>query len=128
MAFSNITNENFLLYAAEAYETPQNVLAELPDDLKHFKYIKRLFRKYRATGELTERLILNHLIVLYNVFNNHATRMLFLRVDPADYSCLKTFLLFLARLPTMVYGVNGMNIDTRAIGIDAKIVNILRNI
>lgn len=128
MSFSNLTNDNFLLYAAKAYDTPHNVTAELAEDLKRIKYIKRLFRKYRATGELTERLILNHLIVLYNVFNNHATRMLFLRIDPADYSSLKTFLLFLARLPVLVYGVNGLNIDTRSIGIDAKIVNILRKV
>jgi hypothetical protein len=128
VSFSSLTNENFLLYAAKAYDTPSNVVEEFHDDLKRIKYIKRQFRRYRATGDLADRLILNHLIVLYNVFGNAATRMLFFRVDVEDYSALKTFLLFLGRLPTIVTGIDGSNIDTGGIDIDAKVVKILRKL
>lgn len=92
---------NFLMYAAKSYDRPQILQTEFEDDLKRIKYIKRLLRKYRQTGDCKERLILNHIIILSNVFGVEASvNMLFFKVDAADYPILKTFLLFLNYLPT----------------------------
>ena len=92
---------NFLMYAAKSYDRPQILQTEFEDDLKRIKYIKRLLRKYRQTGDCKERLILNHIIILSNVFGVEASvNMLFFKVYAADYPILKTFLLFLNYLPT----------------------------
>ncbi len=78
-----LTEDNFLLYAAKNYDNPQcSSTEEFYDDLKKFKYIKRLFNKYAETGELKERLILNHIVVLANVFGPEAAvNLLFLRFE-----------------------------------------------
>ena len=79
--FENLTEDNFLLYAMKFYDNPHCMdVEEFNDDLKRIRYIKRLFKKYRETGELKERLVLNHLVVLYNMWEPTAiTRMLLLR-------------------------------------------------
>lgn len=74
-------------------------MAELEDDLKRFKYLKRLLNKYQKTGEPNERLIINHIILLYNVFGRATTRMLFYKLEEKYWSDLKTFLVYLNRLP-----------------------------
>ena len=91
----NLTEETFLLYAAKHYDNPQlQSEEEFYDDLKKFKYIKRLFNKYSESGELKERLILNHIVVLTNVFGPEAAvKMLFLRL-PEYLHFLKPFLFF----------------------------------
>ena len=94
--FDNLNDDNFLIYAMKAYESPNTILSEFEDDLKRIKYVKRLIKKYKLTGDLRERLILNHIIVLSNVFGVEPTvRMLFFKFDEEDYHILKTFLLFL---------------------------------
>lgn len=127
MPFEKLDDSNFVLYAAKHYENPQCLdTIEFYDDLKRFKYLKRLFGKYEESGELRERLILNHLIVLYNVFGQHATRMLFLKLEPY-YSYLKPFLVLLNYMPDKV-DVSGRIIYSSDISMDQKIIDVLRNI
>ena len=100
MLFAELTEENFLLFAIKNYENPQAVTKEDFDkDLNHFKYIKRLLKRYKNTGELKTHLILNHFIVLYNIFGEAATPLLFFKIDEDLWSVMKTFVLFLNKLP-----------------------------
>ena len=100
MIFNELNEENFLLFAIKNYENPQAVTKEDFDrDLNHFKYIKRLLKRYRNTGELKVHLILNHFIVLYNIFGEAATPMLFFKIERELWSVLKTFIIFLGKLP-----------------------------
>src|SRR4051812_15429158 len=98
--FENLTEKNYLLYAIKAYESPQCIFSEFENDFKRIKYVKRLFRKYKCSKDIKERLILNHIICLSNVFGVEATtRLLFFRIDTKDYDLLKTFLVFLDYMP-----------------------------
>lgn len=125
----NLTDENFLLYAMKYYDSPNCIMSEFEEDLKRIKYVKRLIKRYKTTGELKERLILNHIIILSNVFGTrNAVRMLFFRIDEQDYEILKTFLLFLGYMPDIVFGVNGRNIDSRDVSIDLFVGKRLRDI
>ena len=92
-----LTHKNFLVYAMKAYNNPHCMdTNEFSEDIKRIKYVKRLFRKYRATGELKTRLILNHIIVLNNVFGNEASATLLLyKIEQEYWAILKTFLVFL---------------------------------
>ena len=101
MLFHELNSENFLLFAIKNYENPQAVTREDFDkDLNHFKYIKRLLNRYKSTGELKTHLLLNHFIVLYNIFGEATTPMLFYKIDEQElWSCLKTFVVFLDKLP-----------------------------
>ena len=100
MLFVELTEENFLLFAIKNYENPQAVTKEDFDkDLNHFKYIKRLLRKYKMSGELKSHLLINHFIILYNIFGDAATPMLFYKIENDLWSLMKTFILFLNRLP-----------------------------
>jgi hypothetical protein len=100
MIFSELNEDNFLLFAIKNYENPQAVTKEDFDkDLNHFKYIKRLLKRYRNTGELKVHLILNHFIVLYNIFGEAATPMLFFKIEKELWSVMKTFVIFLNKLP-----------------------------
>lgn len=94
-----LNDDNFLMFAIKNYDNPScNGMSDLEEDLKRFKYIKRLFKRYENTEVLGERLILNHLIILYNVFGNSATAMLLYKIDEEYWSYLKTFLVFLNRI------------------------------
>ncbi len=130
MIYEKIDDNNFVLFAAKHYDNPQCYdTDEFYDDLKRFKYLKRLFGKYHDTGELRERLILNHLTILYNVFGDQATRMLFLKLDPY-YSYLKPFLVLLNYMPDKIVniGTEGKTIYSSDIAMDTAIINILRKI
>ena len=126
----DLHDENFLIYAAKCYDRPQILQMEFEDDLRRIKYTKRLLRKYRQTGEFKERLILNHIIILANVFGvEAATNMLFLKVDQEDYPLLKTILIYLNYLPThLTVTFNKYYIRQEEIPVDLKIADILRNI
>jgi hypothetical protein len=127
--FDDLNEENFMMYAVKAYEAPNCIMSEFEGDLKRTKYLKRLFRRYKVTKTLKERLILNHIILLYNVFGAEATtRILFYRIDEKDYDVLKTFLVYLNLLPKIVRGIRGKNIITSDIQIDLQIAETLRNI
>lgn len=124
-----MNEETFLLIAMKAYDQPNCVLSEFEEDLNRIKYIKRLIGKYKVSGELKERLILNHLIVLANVFGvTTSVRMLFYKLPPTDYPILKTFLLFLNYMPTLIHSVHGKDIHSGDITIDLTVGNILRKI
>ena len=122
---------NFFLYAAKHYENPYCYdTLEFYDDLNRFKYLKRLFSRYEETGELKERLILNHIIVLYTIFGvETTTRMLFLKLR-GRYHALKPFLVFLNFMPEVVtrIGIEGKDIISSDIAMDEKIVDKLRQI
>lgn len=129
MSFDNLTSENILLYAMKIYDRPNCIMSEFKDDLKRFNYLKRLFRRYRKFNELRERLVLNHLVVLYNVFGAEAsTRLLFFKMSKDDYSALKTYLLFLSCMPDIVKGIKGNDIVSSEIPVDMKIAEALRKI
>lgn len=128
---NKIDDSNFVLYAANNYNNPQCIdEAEFFDDLKRIKYLKRLFNKYQESGDLKERLILNHLVVLYNLFGSvAATRMLFFKLKDHRHM-LKPFLLFLSELPDRVtgIGIRDETIITSDIPLDQHIVDVLRSI
>lgn len=125
--FENLSDDNFLLYAMKAYDKPNAIMSEFEEDLKRIKYIKRLVKKYKVTGDLRERLILNHIIVLYNVFGAEATvRMLFYKFDEEDYAVLKTVLLFVSLMPSVVVGIRGKNLLSSDITVDLFVGKRLR--
>ena len=100
MIFTELTSENFLLFAIKHYENPQAVTKEdFEKDLNHFKYIKRLLKRYRNTGELKAHLLLNHFIILYNIFGEGTTAMLFYKIEEEMWDVMKTFVVFLNKLP-----------------------------
>lgn len=119
--FEKLNDDNFVLYASKHYDNKQcTEVEEFYDDLNRFKYLKRLLRRYEMNGELQERLILNHLIVLFNVFGiDAAKRMVFYRVDDYSYSALKTFLVYLNYLREDEYV---------EIPLDVRIIKVLRNL
>jgi len=100
MRFDELNESNFQLFAIKNYENPQAVTEDdFHKDLNHFKYIKRLLKRYRNTGELKTHLIINHFIVLYNIFGEAATPMLFHKIEKELWPVMKTFVLFLNKLP-----------------------------
>jgi len=125
----DLNNETFILFAMKAYDKPNCLMSEFKEDMKRFNYLKRLFHKYRKTKELKEQLVLNHLVVIYNVFGpESATRMLFYRMAKDDYSILKTYLLFLNTMPNLVKGIKGQDIRSSDIEVDMTIAEALRKI
>lgn len=124
-----LTEENFLLFAAKHYWPIHYSISEFNSDLKRIMYMKRLLKKYKKTGILAERLILNHLILLFNVFEPTmaVNRMLFFKIDRIYYSELKTFLVYLDRMPEYIE-INNTRIISSDIVIDLEIANILRNL
>jgi hypothetical protein len=125
----NLCDDNFVIFAMKAYDKPNCIMSEFEEDLKRIKYVKRLIRRYKITGELKERLILNHLIILTNVFGvESSVRMLFYKLDKEDYDILKTFLLFLNFMPQMVKGIKGNNIHSGDITVDIFVAKKLRSI
>lgn len=129
MSFDNLNNENFLMYCIKAYDRPDMIMSEFKEDMKRFNYLKRLFRRYRKLGELREQLVLNHLIVVYNVFGPEvATRLLFFKIQKEDYTALKTYLLFLNYMPSVVHGIKGQDILSSDIEVDMTVADALRKI
>ena len=124
MEFVNLTSKNALLYATRSYDNPQCVsINEFAEDYKRFKYVKRLCRRYLTTRQLSERLLLNHLIGLLNVFGPEAmVRLLFVKSDDEkSYRVLKPFLEYLMVLPSVIVGIDGYDIVTETIPTDARI-------
>jgi hypothetical protein len=127
--FDDLNDNNFMLYTAKVYDKPNAVMSEFEEDINRILYIKRLLTKYDTSGVLKERLILNHLVILYNVFGvEAATRILFFKLDEKDYRILKPFLMFLNFLPKIVYGIKGENIITNDIQLDTGAIECLRNL
>jgi len=129
MLFDNLTSENIIMYAIKAYDKPNCIMSEFYDDMRRFNYLKRLFQRYRKHNELREQLVLNHLMVIYNVFGPEvATKLLFFKMSKDDYSALKTYLLFLNYMPERIRGIRGHDIHSSDINVDMKIANTLRKI
>ena len=121
-----LSEDNFLLYAMHHYDNPQcHNIEEFDKDLRIFLYLKKLITRYKQSDELRERLILNHIIVLYNIFGEAATNMLFYKIDEKYWDVLVTFLVYLERMPESLpnYGIR-----TSDISLDENIINALRKI
>ena len=121
MRFDKLTKDNVLMFAIQNYDNPQaEGEKEFYDDMKRFKYLKRLFKKFSKTGVLKERLIMNHIIVLANVFGPEAVKvLLFFKIDQMFWPQLKTFLIFL----------NYMTMDELTqISLDDKLLETLKGI
>lgn len=121
-----LNENNFLVFAMNNYDNTQcHSLAEFEDDLKKFIYLKKLIYRYKNAGELKERLILNHIIVLYNIFGDSTTRMLFYKIESDLWPQLITFLVYLNRMPETIpeYGVRLSDIK-----LDEEIITALRKI
>jgi len=122
-----LNNDNFLLYAIKNYYNPGSMgMSELEDDLKRFKYIKRLLNRHRTSGEINERLVLNHLVVLYNVFGEATTDMLFYKIEKEYWSDLKTYLVYLHRMPLET--VVSPGIKETDIPLNSELIKVLRNL
>ena len=125
-----LSDDNFLIYCAKHYDNPQcHSTEEFIEDLKRIKYIKKLITRYIDSGELKDRLILNHLIILYNVFGaEHMARILYLKMR-AQFSYIKPFLILLGVLPEKIYNIRDEAvINTDSIQMDAVIVQALRKV
>lgn len=134
-SFEKLNEGNFLIYAMKAYSNPNCMdISDFNDDLKRIKYIKRLLNRYKGSPtknieDLKERLILNHIVIFYNMFGlEAATRMLFFKLGAELDSPLKTFLTYLGYMPEWVRGVRPMDIINSDIPIDWPIANILRKL
>lgn len=117
------------MYAMKVYDSPNLIMCEFEEDLRRFSYLNRLFTRYIKYGELKERLILNHLVILNNVFGpDEVIRLLFFKIQEEYYDVLKTFLLFLNIMKDRIHGINGETIISSNIGVDFTIVKVLRKI
>ena len=100
MIFNELNDDNYLIFAIKHYDNPQAVTYEdFLIDMKKFKYVKRLLKRYKKTGDLKSHLLINHFIVLYNVFQDATTPLLFYKIEKELWSPMKTFIMFLGRLP-----------------------------
>lgn len=121
-----LNESNFLLYAMHYYDNTQCYsLTEFEDDLKKFLYLKKLISRYKNNDELKERLILNHIIVLYNLFGDATTKMLFYKIDKCCWDTLITFLVYLDRMPEQIpeYGITLSEVT-----LDEDVISKLRKI
>jgi hypothetical protein len=108
MRFDELNESNYLLFAIKFYDNPQAVTRDdFESDLKRIRYIKRLLKRYKNTGELKVHLILNHLIILFNVFNDATIPLLFYNLEEDLWPSIKSFLIFLNRIPE--YPKTGMD-------------------
>jgi hypothetical protein len=127
--FDDLTDDNIMMYAMKCYNAPHCITSEFEGDIKRTKYLKRLFRRYKVTKSLKERLILNHIILLNNVFGPEATaRILFYRIDERDYDILKTFLCYLNIMPEVIRGIRGKNVYSVEIPVELNVTEILLKI
>ena len=100
MNFNELNKDNFLLFAIKHYDNPNaSTQDEFEEDLKRFKYIKRWLKKYHESGSINSHLLLNHIIVIFNCWNDAAVPLMFYKLDPEYWTYLKSFCLYLNRLP-----------------------------
>ena len=127
MRFDELNEDNYLLFAIKFYDNPHALTKEdFEDDLKRIKYVKRLLKRYKNTGVLKTHLILNHLTVLFNVFNDAAVPLLFFNLERELWPYIKSFLVFLNRMPMEQIITGGVRGDD--IQLDMKVISILRKI
>jgi hypothetical protein len=100
MRFDELNEDNYIIFAIKNYNNPQSVTQDdFFEDMKRFKWIKRILNKYKNTKELNIHLLVNHFMVLYNVFGEATTPLLFFKIDKNLWSILKTFIIYLGRFP-----------------------------
>ena len=100
MIFTELNDDNYLIFAIKHYDNPQAVTYEdFLNDMKKFKYVKRLLKRYKKSGDLKSHLLINHFIVLYNVFQDATTPLLFYKIEKDLWEPMKTFIMFLGKLP-----------------------------
>lgn len=122
-----LNEDNFLVYAIKHYHNPGSMgMTDLEEDLKRIKYVKRLLNRYKKSGEASERLILNHLVVLYNVFDYAATDMLFYKLEEEYWPELKTYLVYLHRMPLETVVTKGI-VETE-IPLNQELIELLRKL
>jgi len=122
-----LTETSFLIYAMNCYDNPScHEVSEFEEDLKRFQYIRKLLKKYKETGDLRERLILNHIIVIYNLFGYRATEMLYMKME-GFHEYLKPFLEYL-RYNSNTISYNGKTLQITKVISDQDITKTLRRI
>lgn len=100
MRFDELNEDNCILFAIKNYDNPQaSTKDDFYEDMKRFKWIKRLLKRYASSGELNYPLLINHFIILYNVFGDSATPLLFFKIDKEFWSIVKTFIVYLGKFP-----------------------------
>ena len=100
MKFDELNENNYILFAIKNYDNPQSLtLDDFEEDMKRFKWIKRLLKRYKTSGNLNLHLLINHFIILYNVFGDAATPLLFFKIDKEFWGIIKTFIVYLGRFP-----------------------------
>jgi hypothetical protein len=130
MKFDDLNDDNFLMYVMKEYNNVHCLdTEEFYDDLKKIKYIKRLFNIYKNTGQLKERLLLNHFIIFFNVFPVEAgVRILFYKIEQHFWPMVKTILIYLDRMPDKIESIRGQTIRSSEIDLDEGMVRRLRAI
>jgi len=126
----DLNSGNIQRFSENSYRNPQCVCAEdFHEDMNRIKYVKRLLNKYKKGEELKTRLILNHIICFYNVFDKYsATRIWFFKIDREYWSVLKTFLEYLSLMPVVIHGINGENVFSENLEIDENVLRDLENL
>lgn len=121
-----IDDKNFIQRALKSYENPSCIsLNEFQEDLQRFSYVKKILTQYANTGEINERLLLNHIVICFNLFGAEALLFLLYRVEEKQWGFLFPFLILLNRLPEQIpeYGINTSDVE-----LDQQIINKLRNL
>jgi hypothetical protein len=123
----DLTEDNFEYFAIKHYDDPNcQGLHEFKEDMQRFKYLNRLLNKYEECGEMRTNLVLNHIVVLYNLFSDAATNMLFYRVAEKHWPILAPFLIYISRLPEEIHLSASRTIKDSDIPIDPNVVQVLR--
>ena len=100
MRFDELTEQNYVLFAIKNYENPQAVTEDdFYNDLKRFKWIKRLLKKYKSNSDMNIHLLINHFLILYNIFGDATTPLLFFKIDSEYWSIIKAIVMYLGRFP-----------------------------
>ena len=113
MKINELNKDNFLIFAIKYYDNPTSLTEDdFHEDLKRFKYVKRWLKKYHETGDMNSHLLLNHIIVIFNCWNDAAVPMFFYKIEPIYWSYMKSFLVYLNRVSEYpLTGLHDINED-----------------
>ena len=123
MRFDELNEDNYILFAIKHYENPHSVTKEdFFNDLKKFKLIKKLLKKYLTDNKINSKLLINHFLMLYNIFGEATTPLLFYKIDPEYWSLVKTTIIYLGRFPEYP------KTDLHSIPVNIDFLKILRQL